>query len=81
MHEKLFEIIFREMEHLDIYCDPCRHGDLKTIATLFCKMCDVPEPLCKDCAAQHTRNKLCRNHKLSDDMEEFSNVQRAANKK
>lgn len=83
MNEKLFKIIFRgnQMEHLDIYCNPCRNGDLIKKATLFCKTCNVPEPLCKDCAAQHTRHKLCRNHKLCDEMDEFSNVQRASNQK
>lgn len=69
------------MKHLDISCNPCLCGNLKTKATLFCKTCDVPEPLCKNCAVQHTRHKLCRNHKMSDDMEEYSNVKRASNQK
>lgn len=61
-----------QLKKEEIFCDPCLHGDLKSKATLFCKTCDVPEPLCADCAVQHTRHKLCRNHELCDNMAEFS---------
>lgn len=59
-------------KHGDIFCDPCLYGDIKTKATHFCKTCDVPEPLCKDCAQQHTREKLSRNHELCDEMKKIS---------
>lgn len=38
-----------QLKKEEIFCDPCLHGDLKSKATLFCKTCDVPEPLCADC--------------------------------
>lgn len=60
-----------QLKKEEIFCDPCLHGDLKSKATIFCKTCDVPEPLCADCAVQHTRHKLCRNHELCDNMAEF----------
>lgn len=55
----------------DILCDPCLCEDKKTKAAHYCKTCDVPEPLCNECAKQHTRQKLGRNHELCDDIRDF----------
>lgn len=66
-------MIFRadQTEQSDIFCDPCLYGNLKNKATHFCKSCDFPEPLCKYCAQQHSRQKLSRDHELCKDMKEF----------
>lgn len=36
-------------------------------------MCDDPEPLCVECAKQHTRQKICREHEMCKDIQEFLN--------
>lgn len=60
----------------NIYCDPCLYEDIKTKATQFCKTCDAPEPLCNDCAKQHSRQKLSRDHELCNDIQEYLNNQK-----
>lgn len=55
----------------DIFCDPCRYVHINTKATLFCITCDVPEPFCEDCAQQHTRQKLSRDHELCNEMKKI----------
>lgn len=64
-----FSVYQREKQ--EIFCDPCLYGDIKIKATHYCKTCDVPEPLCHDCAKQHTRQKSSRDHKLGDDIGKF----------
>lgn len=59
----------------EIFCYPCGYGDIQTRATHFCKTCDVPEPLCQDCAQQHTRQKLSRGHELCNEMKKM-NIQK-----
>lgn len=36
-------------------------------------MCDDPEPLCVECAKQHTRQKICREHEMCKDIQELLN--------
>lgn len=36
-------------------------------------MCDDPEPLCDECAKQHSRQKICRDHEMCKDIQEFLN--------
>ena len=54
-----------------LFCDPCKYGKLKTEATMFCKTCDDPDPLCKECAKLHTRQKATRGHEICDDIKLF----------
>lgn len=72
---KEVEIYKRQEDENEIFCDPCLYGDQQIIATFFCKTCDVPEPLCGDCAKQHSRQKLSRDHELCDDMKKYPNLQ------
>lgn len=75
---------FFSTEHTDaqeVFCDPCLYDDKNTKATHYCKTCDVPEPLCIDCAKQHTRQKLSRDHELCDNIGEFQKYQRYLNAK
>lgn len=65
----------------EILCDPCLLGNLNTTATHFCKSCEDLEPLCDNCAQQHIRHKLCRDHELCDTIEEFINSQVSIRKK
>lgn len=57
-----------------IFCDPCSYENQQIIAKFFCKTCDPPEPLCDDCAQQHSRQKLSRDHELCDDMKKYPNL-------
>lgn len=63
-------------ERDDIFCDPCLNANLKNKATHFCKTCDSPDPLCKDCAQQHTRQKLSRNHELCEDIKMLPDIKK-----
>lgn len=65
----------------DTFCETCLYEDVQTKATHYCKTCDVPEPLCNDCAKQHTRQKLSRDHKLCDDIREFLDHQKCLTSK
>lgn len=49
------------------FCDLCLRKNLRRKQTHFCKTCDVPEALCKDCAQQHTRNRVSRHHEICED--------------
>lgn len=60
----------------DTFCVPCLYGNLINKGTHFCETCDVPEPICTDCAQHHTRQKLSRDHKLCDEIENFSSLLR-----
>lgn len=59
----------------ELFCGPCHYGSQQRTATHFCKTCDVPEPLCLNCAQQHTRQKLSRDHELCDNIKTFPNAQ------
>lgn len=76
-------MIFRadQTDQEDIFCDPCLYEDVKTKATHYCKTCDFSEPLCNDCAKQHTRQKLSRDHEMCNNIGEFHNNQKDLNKK
>lgn len=52
-------------------CDPCSNEDIHVPATHFCKTCDDPEPLCESCAKHHIRQKICRNHQICENIQEF----------
>lgn len=65
----------------DMFCDPCLYADIKIKATHYCKTCDDPEPLCNDCARQHTRQKLSRHHEICDNIGEFDNNKKDSNPK
>lgn len=51
---------------------------MKTKGTHFCKTCEDPEPLCDNCARQHTRHKLFRDHEICDAIEEIKNYQESS---
>lgn len=55
-------------------CEPCYTEDILVLATHFCKTCDDPEPLCETCAKHHTKQRLYRNHQISEDIREFQNI-------
>lgn len=55
----------------EILCVPCSSEKKQVLADFFCKTCDDPEPLCEDCAYQHAKQKLSRNHELCDDLKEM----------
>lgn len=57
------------------FCDPCLRKNLKKKQTHFCKTCEVPEALCKDCAQQHTRQKVSRHHEICDATGKSQSVQ------
>lgn len=40
-------------------------------ATHFCKTCEDPEPFCESCAKQHTRQKICKDHEICGDMNDY----------
>lgn len=52
-------------------CYPCLNDFLKIKATHFCETCEDPEPLCKSCAKQHTRQKIAKDHDICADMAKF----------
>ncbi|XP_062611155.1 uncharacterized protein LOC134273000 [Saccostrea cucullata] len=58
----------REKDEKTIFCDPCLYDNLQSVATHFCKTCEVPEPQCQDCAKQHLRQRSGRGHILCDDI-------------
>lgn len=62
-----------------LLCDPCLYGSKKNTATHFCTTCDVPEPLCVNCAQQHTRQRISRDHQLCDNINVFPNAQKNSN--
>lgn len=68
--EVLYKRRFNERE---LFCKPCLYGNQKIIATFFCKTCATPEPLCDDCAEQHCRQKLSRDHELCEGMTKYPN--------
>ena len=53
---------------IEILCDPCLSGDIRSTATKFCKTCEDPEPLCDGCAQQHKRQKATKHHQMSNDL-------------
>lgn len=57
------------------FCYPCLRKNLRKKQTHFCKTCEVPEALCKDCAQQHTREKLSRYHEVCKDTGKRQSVQ------
>lgn len=59
----------------EVDCDPCSIENINVKATHFCKTCADPEPLCDKCAKQHTRQKICRDHKMCKDVREFFEYQ------
>lgn len=61
----------RKNKETKIVCEPCFNENKQITATHFCKTCDDPEPLCKACAKEHTRQKQSKDHKLSDKIEKF----------
>lgn len=48
----------------EIVCYPCSNDNVYVNATNFCKTCADPEPFCINCARQHTRQKLFKEHQL-----------------
>lgn len=73
---KLHAILGENNQHeKEVECDPCFIENIHVKATHFCKTCVDPEPLCEECAKQHTRQKTCRNHELCKDVEEFVKFQ------
>lgn len=47
---KLLGILSDDTNEEEVFCGSCRDGHIKTKATHFCITCDIPEPLCEDCA-------------------------------
>lgn len=47
------------------------YGNIQTEATSFCKTCEDPELLCKDCATQHTRQRETKEHEICSDIDQF----------
>ena len=43
-----------------IQCKICVDEKREIEATRVCKTCEVPEPLCDDCAKKHTKQKAIR---------------------
>ena len=70
-----------EMHENQIFCEPCLYGDKQIEATYFCKTCADPEPLCDNCAQQHTRHKASREHEISNDLTQLSRLDDASNQK
>ena len=54
-----------------ILCDSCKYDNVQTEATVFCKTCKEPDPLCDDCGQLHTRQRATRGHELCDDKEQL----------
>ncbi|XP_078322456.1 uncharacterized protein LOC111105028 isoform X2 [Crassostrea virginica] len=71
----------KEMHENQIFCEPCLYGDKQIEATYFCKTCADPEPLCENCAQQHTRHKASREHEISNDLTQLSRLDDASNQK
>lgn len=69
---KLRSILGENNQHeREVECDPCFIENIHVKATHFCKTCDDPEPLCDECAKQHTRQKICRDHEMCKNLLEF----------
>lgn len=52
-------------------CELCFNENKQITATHFCKTCNDPEPLCEACAKEHIRQKISKDHSLSDEIEDF----------
>lgn len=65
----------------DIFCGPCLYVDIQTKATRYCKTCSDPEPLCNDCAKQHTRQNSSRDHELCNDIKGYQIIKKTINAK
>lgn len=61
--------------------DSRTYGNIKAKATHYGKTCEVPEPWCNDCAKQHTRQTLSKDHELCDKIREFSDHQKVLSAK
>ncbi|XP_062621819.1 uncharacterized protein LOC134283381 [Saccostrea cucullata] len=54
-----------------LLCEPCTTEGAKTRADSFCKDCDEPEPLCKNCAVEHIKQRQFRNHSICGDISQI----------
>lgn len=81
IHFTIFFFRKEEMHENQIFCEPCLYGDKEIKAFYFCKTCADPEPLCENCAQQHTRHKASRNHEISNDLTQMSSLDDASNQK
>lgn len=52
-------------------CGSCEYENKDKNATGFCLTCEEPEPLCDECSLQHLKQKLTRNHTLSNDLSKY----------
>lgn len=55
----------------DILCQPCLSGQIQTLAKIFCKTCEDPEPMCDVCGNMHLRMKATKHHELSNDLRQY----------
>ena len=72
-----FPLIHREQSKYGrrVFCEPCSFENKSKEADRFCKSCQDPEPMCEDCAKEHTRHRITRGHKMCLDLEQFLNIQ------
>ena len=54
-----------------VKCMPCNFDGDDSDATAFCLTCKEPEPMCSQCAAQHTRERKTRGHEICNDIEKL----------
>ncbi|XP_062586611.1 uncharacterized protein LOC134248210 [Saccostrea cucullata] len=78
LRQKLFRnhMISKDIANLpkndELFCKPCTTEGGKTQADSFCKDCDEPEPLCRECARQHIKQRQFRHHSICDDISQIS---------
>lgn len=67
----------RNVQHhyRDMSCRPCSMDNMTVKATCFCKSCEDPEPLCEECAKQHTRFQICKDHEICQDIKYFQETE------
>nr|XP_022290966.1 uncharacterized protein LOC111102491 isoform X2 [Crassostrea virginica] len=58
-----------------LLCELCMYGNVQIEATSFCKTCEDPELLCKECATQHSCQRATKDHEICSDIDQFPTPQ------
>lgn len=64
-----------------MFCGLCLFENIENKASMYCKTCKDPEPLCKECAKHHIRERGTRDHEICNDLEEICNFKNLTNER